>query len=116
MSDLLVRSATLDDAESLLDIYRPYVLETAISFEFEPPSVEDFRGRIDKSLSAWAWLVAERDGHPVGYAYGTPHRPRAAYRWSVEPSVYVDRHHHGQGIGTDTLQSAATGSDAEGLL
>ena len=99
MSDVSVRSATLDDAGPLLVIYRPFVLNTAISFELEPPSVAEFRGRIERSLGEWAWLVAERDRRPVGYAYATPHRSRGAYKWSVEPSVYVDEGSHRQGIG-----------------
>ena len=99
MSDVSVRPATLDDAEPLLVIYRPFVLNTAISFELEPPSVADFRGRIERSLGEWAWLVAERDRRPAGYAYAMPHRSRGAYKWSVEPSVYVDEGSHRQGIG-----------------
>lgn len=97
VNEISVRSATPADAASLLAIYRPYVLDTAISFELEPPSVEEFRSRIEESPAEW--LVAERDGRPVGYAYGAPHRSRGAYRWSVEPSVYVDRQCHRQGIG-----------------
>ncbi len=100
MSDVAIRSATPDDAEPLLAIYRPYVTGTAISFELEPPAVEEFRGRIERALAEWAWLVAERDGQPIGYAYATPHRARGAYRWSVEPSVYVDGGSHRRGIGT----------------
>ena len=100
MSDVSVRSATLDDAEPLLAIYRPFVLETAISFELEPPSIAEFRERIERSLGEWAWLVAERGGRPIGYAYATPHRSRGAYKWSVEPSVYVHEGSHRQGIGT----------------
>lgn len=99
MSDVSVRSATLDDAEPLLAIYRRFVLNTAISFELEPPSVAEFRVRIERSLGEWAWLVAERDQRPVGYAYATLHRSRGAYKWSVEPSVYVHEESHRQGIG-----------------
>ena len=99
MRDVSVRSATLDDAEPLLAIYRPYVLHTAISFELEPPSLTEFRGRIERSLREWAWLVAEREGRLVGYAYATPHRSRGAYKWSVEPSVYVADGSQRQGIG-----------------
>lgn len=95
-----VRSATPDDAESLLAIYRPFVLNTAVSFELEPPSVAEFRERIEKALGEWAWLVAERDRRPIGYAYATSHRSRGAYRWSVEPSVYLEDGSRRQGIGT----------------
>jgi phosphinothricin acetyltransferase len=100
MSDVVLRSATPGDAGALLAIYRPYVVETAISFELEPPSVAEFRERIERTLGQWAWLVAERDGRAVGYAYATAHRPRAAYKWSVEPSVYLAPSGQRQGIGT----------------
>lgn len=99
MSGVSLRSATPDDADALLAIYRPFVLHTAISFELEPPSVEEFRGRIERSLAEWAWLVAESDGRALGYAYATPHRSRGAYRWSVEPSVYVAEASHRRGLG-----------------
>jgi len=100
VSDVVLRSATPTDAESLLAIYRPFVMDTAISFELEPPSVAEFRERIERALVEWAWLVAERDGRVLGYAYATAHRPRAAYRWSVEPSVYLAPTAQRQGIGT----------------
>ena len=94
-----IRPATPDDAASLLEIYRPYVEGTAVSFETETPSVEAFAARIDKALNGWAWLVAEQDGQCVGYAYGSLHRERAAYRWSVETSAYVRAGWHGRGLG-----------------
>ena len=97
--DVSVRSATPDDAEQLLAIYRPFVLNTAISFELVPPSVAEFRARIERALAEMAWLGAERDRRPVGYAYAAPHRSRGAYQWSVEPSVYVEEGSHRQGIG-----------------
>jgi phosphinothricin acetyltransferase len=95
----LIRPATPEDAASLLEIYRPYVEGTAVSFETETPSVEAFAARIDKALNGWAWLVAEQDGQCVGYAYGSLHRERAAYRWSVETSAYVRAGWHGRGLG-----------------
>ena len=94
-----IRPATPDDAASLLEIYRPYVEGTAVSFETETPSVQAFAARIDKALNGWAWLVAEQDGQCVGYAYGSLHRERAAYRWSVETSAYVRAGWHGRGLG-----------------
>lgn len=97
--DVSIRAATVDDAASLLAIYRPYVLTTAISFELEPPSLQDFRSRIERALVDWAWLVAEREGGPLGYAMGSAHRPRAAYKWSVETTVYVAEGRHRQGVG-----------------
>jgi phosphinothricin acetyltransferase len=99
-ADVVVRSAAPGDAEALLTIYRPFVVETAISFEVEPPTVAEFRERIERTLKGWAWLVAEREGRILGYAYATAHRPRGAYHWSVEPSVYLAPAAQRQGIGT----------------
>lgn len=99
MPPLIIRQALPNDAQALSDIYRPYVETTAVSFEAVAPSVTEFTGRIAKALSKWQWLVAERDGVVVGYAYGSTHRERAAYQWSVEVSAYVGAAHHRQGIG-----------------
>jgi L-amino acid N-acyltransferase YncA len=89
----------VDDAEALLAIYRPFVESTIVSFEVEPPSVAEFQQRIAASLARWAWILAEDGGRPVGYAYGTSHRPRRAYEWSVETSVYIGDAYRGQGLG-----------------
>ncbi len=99
MPEITLREATLDDAELLLSIYRPFVIETPISFEGVPPSVDEFRARIEKALAGWAWWVAEADGVPVGYAYGSQHRAREAYKWSVEVSAYVHADYRGRGLG-----------------
>lgn len=93
-----IRPATIADAPSLLEIYRPYVESTTVSFELETPSRSEFVSRIEKAQSKWSWLVAERDDEIVGYAYGTEHRARAAYARSVETSAYVASSHHRQGI------------------
>lgn len=98
MNTPLIRSATLDDVPALLDIYRPFIEYKAVSFETEAPSVDAFAARIEKSLKGWAWLVAEVDGQIAGYAYGSQHRERAAYRWSVETSVYLHPDFRRQGI------------------
>ena len=84
MSGLRIRDAARADTDALLEIYRPYVLDTAVSFELEPPTAAEFAQRIAGAQSQWAWLVAERDGELLGYAYGSAFRSRAAYRWSVE--------------------------------
>lgn len=93
-----LRPATEADAPAILEIYRPIVLETAISFELEPPSVEEMAARVAKANSRWCWLVAERGGEILGYAYGSAFRERPAYRYSVEVSAYVDARHRGQGV------------------
>ena len=90
MSDSIrIRRATEADAAALLAIYRPFVEASAISFETIVPTVEEFAARIRKALTGWQWLVAEEDGQSIGYAYGSSHRERAAYRWSTEVSAYV---------------------------
>jgi phosphinothricin acetyltransferase len=95
-----LRSAVPGDAAGLLSIYEPLVLESAISFEITPPSVEEFRGRIETVLNSWVWLVAEQDSVIVGYAYGGVYRARSAYRWSVETSICVAPESRGRGIGS----------------
>lgn len=94
-----IRPVTREDAAELLAIYRPIVLETAISFEVEPPSLAEFETRIEKALAKYHWLVAEVDGRIAGYAYGTEHRTREAYRYAVETSAYVHPDFYRQGIG-----------------
>ena len=96
---LTVRPALEDDAAAVARVYAPYVEQTAISFEEKAPTTDEMANRITRCRTRWQWLVAEVDGQIVGYAYGSQHRERAAYRWSVEVSAYVDRHHHRHGIG-----------------
>ena len=97
--DWTIRTATAADAAGLLAIYAPFVERTAVSFETVVPTVEEFAERIDKANSRWTWLVAEREPTLLGYAYGSTHRERAAYRWSVETSAYVDPRFQRQGVG-----------------
>src|SRR5258708_26824285 len=94
-----IGSAVEADAAALLAIYRPVVESTAVSFETVVPTVEEFATRIAKALTGWQWLVAEQDGQCIGYAYGSSHRQRHAYRWSVEVSAYVHPNHHRRGVG-----------------
>jgi phosphinothricin acetyltransferase len=96
----VIRPAELADVPAMLDIYVPYVLGTAISFEAAAPTVEEFSQRVLKARKDWAWLVAESGGEIAGYAYGSAHRERPAYRWSVETSAYVHDKFKGQGCGT----------------
>lgn len=84
-----VRMATPSDAAAIHAIYAPYVRDTAISFEYEVPSVDEMRVRIQKVLGMYPWLVCEVDGAIAGYAYASRFHPRAAFQWAVETSVYV---------------------------
>lgn len=94
-----VRPAEPEDAEKLLKIYAPYVKKTAISFEYEVPSVEEFAGRIKKTLQRYPYLVATVDGETAGYAYAGAFHARAAYQWCAETSIYVKEGLRGHGIG-----------------
>ncbi|WP_224447549.1 arsinothricin resistance N-acetyltransferase ArsN1 family B [Haloprofundus salilacus] len=85
----MIRLATQKDADDVRRIYEPFVRDTAISFETTPPTENEFRERIATTLEAHPWVVYERDGRVVGYAYAGAHRKRDAYRWSVDSSVYV---------------------------
>lgn len=96
---LHIRPARVDDAGAMLSIYAPIVESTTISFELQPPSADEFAARIAKVSHAWIWLVAEHDGDVVGYAYGSQHRERPAYRYSTETSAYVAPAARGQGVG-----------------
>lgn len=93
-----IRLITPTDAEAALAVYAPYVLHTANTFEYEIPSVDDFRTKIEKITAQYPWLVCECDGEIVGYAYGSTHRERAAYQWSPESTVYISDKHHRKGI------------------
>jgi len=84
------------DAAACAEIYAPYVTDSVVSFEEEAPDADAMAHRIE---AAHEWLVLERDGAVAGYAYGGVHRPRAAYRWSTEVSVYVGAAHHRTGVG-----------------
>jgi phosphinothricin acetyltransferase len=95
----IIRPATLDDAEAIADIYAPFCEATPISFETQAPSVDEMRRRIAKTLECLPWLVREHHGEIVGYAYASPHRERAAYRWSVDVSAYVRAGHRRTGVG-----------------
>ena len=85
----VIRLVTESDAVQIQALYAPYVLHTAISFELEPPTVEDMQQRIVKTLPRWPWLVCEHEGEILGYVYAGRHRDRAAYQWSVDVSVYI---------------------------
>lgn len=95
-----IRLATPEDAAALLRIYAPYILETAITFEYDVPSVEEFARRISNTLTRYPYLAAEADGRLAGYAYASAFKSRAAYDWAVETSIYVDRDCRGRGVGT----------------
>jgi len=94
-----VRIASPGDAGDMIDIYAPFIRETAVTFESEVPPVEDFAGRVAEILERFPWLACEDGGRVIGYAYACPHRARHAYRWSVETSIYVAEGRRKSGVG-----------------
>lgn len=100
-----VRAVVEQDAAKLLEIYAPYVKETAITFEYEVPSVETFADRIKQIVMRYPYLAAEQDGKIVGYAYASAFKSRAAYDWAVETTIYVQQGNRGSGVGKVLLRA-----------
>lgn len=94
-----IRYATPADAHAIQEIYRPYVMNTAITFDYEVPSLEDFRRRIASTLLRFPYLLAVENDYVLGYAYAGPLRNRAAYDWSAETSIYIRLGHHHNHVG-----------------
>lgn len=97
--EIKIRAATPDDAPALLKIYAPYVKNTSITYEYDVPSEEEFRRRIESTLRRYPYLVLEREGDILGYAYAGPLHSRPAYDWAVETSIYLDQNARGGGLG-----------------
>jgi phosphinothricin acetyltransferase len=96
---MTIRLAVEHDAEQILEIYAPFCLSTPVSFETQAPTLGEMRARIGNTFDVLPWLVCERDGQILGYAYASRHRERAGYRWSVDVSVYVREGRRSAGIG-----------------
>ena len=90
MSEIIVRDAKLEDAGRILEIYQYYVEHTAISFEYETPSLAEFENRMRNIMRKYPYLAACMDGVIKGYAYAAPFVGRAAYDWSCELTIYLD--------------------------
>ena len=104
-----VRDASLEDAGRILEIYAYYVKNTAITFEYEVPSVDKFRSRMERTMRKYPYLVILRDGIIEGYAYAGAFIGRAAYDWSCEMTIYLDHGARKCGMGRilyDALQEA----------
>jgi phosphinothricin acetyltransferase len=93
------RLAAAADASQVLAIYAPFCIETAVSFEESPPTVDEMRRRITDTLERFPWLVAELDGYLLGYVYARPYRERAAYRWTTEATAYIGDGQRRRGLG-----------------
>ena len=111
-----IRAATTDDTKELLGIYAPYVAKTAITFEYEVPSVYEFETRIADTLKKYPWLVAECDGEILGYAYTHAFHERTAYGWSVETTIYLKECKTKMGIGRMLYEALERISRTQNIL
>jgi phosphinothricin acetyltransferase len=111
-----IRDASPDDAAACSAIYAPYVTDTAISFELDPPSTAEMAGRIEAAQRRHAWVVLEDGGRVVGYAYGGPFKSRSAYRWACEVSVYLERGRRRRGGGRALYAELFTRLASRGFL
>ena len=112
-----IASATLADAPEVAAIYAHHVLHGTASWEIEPPTPDEMKGRMAKVLEAgWPWLVARgADGAVLGYAYAAQYNPRAGYRYACEDSIYLRHDALGKGIGTLLLAALIEASEAWGF-
>ena len=104
MHDGRIRFATPADAGQVRGVYAPYVIDTAVTFEYEVPTTSEMGRRIARTLESLPWLVYEAGDRVVGYAYASPFHARAAYAWSVETSIYVDRDCRRSGVGRTLMR------------
>ena len=116
MSQTLIRMVEERDVPQILDIYAPFIKHTAVSFEEEVPSVQEFWERIQSYLQEAPWLVYETEGRIGAYAYASPHRGRAAYRWNRELSAYVAEDFQRKGIARALYHSILKIIKAQGYL
>ena len=101
----MIRIARPEDAPALREIYAPYVKNTARTFEYDVPTVEEFRGRIENTLKKYPYFVCERNGEIIGYTYASMYRVRAAYIYDAEPSIYVKEEARGVGAGRELYEA-----------
>ena len=96
---LLIRFAKMEDAEELLALYTPYVTDTVITFEYEVPSLEEFKDRMRQTMRKYPYLVAEQNGEILGYSCAGAFKGRAAYDWAVETTIYIRKDRQKTGVG-----------------
>lgn len=113
---ITIRNATPQDAEKLVEIYAPYVEQTAITFEYEVPSVEEFRKRMESVLEKYPYLIAEIDDEIAGFIYANTFKSRPAYSRTVEISIYVKMEKRKMGIGKALYEEMEKRLKQQGIL
>ena len=113
---LTIRPAKLSDAPAIQAIYAPYVEKTAITFEYEVPSVQEFEARIRKTLEKFPYLVVEEDSRVLGYAYASTYYARTAYDWTTELSIYLHEDARGRGLGNQLYDALEEELEKRGFL
>lgn len=97
---IIIRNATKEDVATMLNIYKPYIEKTVVTFEYTVPSLKDFEERFFNITKQDAWIVCEIDKQIAGYAYSAPLFERAAFNWDTEFSIYLNENYHSKHIGT----------------
>lgn len=115
-NNIIIRLARPDDAPALVDIYSYYVLNTAVTYEYEVPSIEEFAARISRVLSKYPYLVAETDGKLLGYAYAGTFIARSAADWDTEVSVYIRHDARGLGLGRKLYEALENVLREQGIV
>ena len=113
---ITVRNAATEDAARLLEIYAYYVKNTAITFEYEVPSLAEFKNRMKATLQRYPYLVIVKDGYIEGYAYAGAFHKRAAYDWSCETTIYLDRNAQKCGLGRRLYEALEKALHGMGIL
>jgi phosphinothricin acetyltransferase len=112
----MIRLANEGDAAQVAEIYRPYCVENAVSFEEAAPGEEEMAARIERTNQRYAWLVDDDGGVIRGYAYASAHRQKAAYRWAVEVTIYLHPSHRGKGLARPLYEELFARLRAQGLV
>lgn len=116
MENIVIRSVSLNDAEALLNIYAYYVKNTAITFEYDVPTLEEFKQRITNTLKKYPYLVVVKEGTILGYAYAGVFKNRAAYDWSAEMTIYLKYDAVKCGLGRMLYEALETEMKKRGFL
>ena len=114
--DLTIREVRPEDAGRLAEIYSYYVLNTAVSFEYQAPSATEFAERIRKTLEKYPYLVCEKQGRVIGYAYAGAYSIREAYAWTATSSIYIDREFRRQGAGAELYRGLEERLRGQGIV